>query len=56
MGFNSIQIEKFLEMIGVVRCDQLRDDKFYKHNFTHSILSFDRPLKPSLGNSSIAFP
>ena len=54
-GFNCFQIKKLPEMTGVVRCNQLREDKFYKYNFTHSILSLDRPLKPSLDNSSISF-
>ena len=53
MGFNTIKIKKLLEMTGVMRRDQVRE--FYKHNFTHSILSLDRPLKPSSGNTSNAF-
>ena len=56
MGFNSITIKKLLEMTDVVRRDQVRENKFCKHNFTHSILSIDRPLKPSSGNTSNAFP
>ena len=56
VGFNSIKIKKLLEMTDVVRRDQVRENKFYKkHNFTHRILSLDRPLKPSLGNISILF-
>ena len=54
-GFNSIRIEKLLEMTDVVRRDQVRENKFYKNNLTHSILSLDRPLKPSSGNTSNAF-
>ena len=55
MGFDTIKIKKLLEMTGVMRRDQVRENKFYKHNFTHSILSLDRPLKPSSGNTSNAF-
>ena len=42
-------------MTDVLRRDQVSENKFCKHNFTHSILSFDRPLKPSSGNTSNAF-
>ena len=55
MELNSIKIKKLLEMTDVVRRDQVRENKFYKHNFTHSILSHDRPLKPSSDNTSNAF-
>ena len=55
MGFNSITIKKLLAMTDVVRRDQVMENKFCKHNFTHSILSIDRPLKPSSGNTCNAF-
>ena len=54
MGFNSIKSKKLLEMTDVVRRDQVRENKFCKHNFTNSILSLDRPLKPSSGSTSNA--
>ena len=56
VGFNSIKIKKLLEMTDVVWRNQVRENKFYKkHNLTHRILSLDRPLKPSLCNTSNVF-